>query len=107
MVMMLSCCKHVSVKHTTFCGPEVCLWPDRTVKDCLRETWLVQEQHLPYEEALAKRQAHIGSGTRLDYKRPLHLVRAEGCHMYDADGVQYLDCVNNVAHVGHCNPKVK
>jgi 4-aminobutyrate aminotransferase-like enzyme len=20
--------------------------------------------------------------------------------------VEYLDCVNNVAHVGHCNPKV-
>lgn len=85
----------------------MCLWPDRTVKPCLRGTWLVQEHHLPYEEALAKRQAHIGSGTRLDYKRPLHLVRAEGCHMYDADGMQYLDCVNNVAHVGHCNPKVK
>lgn len=26
--------------------------------------------------------------------------------MYDADGEQYLDCVNNVAHVGHAHPRV-
>lgn len=26
--------------------------------------------------------------------------------MWAADGTAYLDCVNNVAHVGHCHPKV-
>jgi 4-aminobutyrate aminotransferase-like enzyme len=27
-------------------------------------------------------------------------------HLYDAAGRRYLDCVNNVAHVGHCHPRV-
>ncbi|KAM6116450.1 LOW QUALITY PROTEIN: 5-phosphohydroxy-L-lysine phospho-lyase [Pterocles gutturalis] len=26
--------------------------------------------------------------------------------MYDENGRQYLDCINNVAHVGHCHPDV-
>lgn len=26
--------------------------------------------------------------------------------MWDADGRRYLDCYNNVPHVGHCNPRV-
>lgn len=66
----------------------------------------LQEHHLPFEEVLAKRRAHIGPGTTLNYRKPLHIVRGEGCRLYDADDVEYLDCVNNVAHVGHCNPKV-
>ncbi|CAL5221927.1 g4200 [Coccomyxa viridis] len=65
-----------------------------------------KEQHMPFAEVLAKRKTFIGPNTTLNYKKPLHLVRGEGCHLYDADGVEYLDCVNNVAHVGHCNPAV-
>ena len=26
--------------------------------------------------------------------------------MYDELGNKYLDCINNVAHVGHCHPHV-
>ncbi|XP_058813469.1 alanine--glyoxylate aminotransferase 2-like isoform X2 [Topomyia yanbarensis] len=26
--------------------------------------------------------------------------------MFDEEGTRYLDCINNVAHVGHCHPKV-
>ena len=26
--------------------------------------------------------------------------------LYDADGRAYLDCVNNVCHVGHAHPRV-
>jgi 4-aminobutyrate aminotransferase-like enzyme len=33
-------------------------------------------------------------------------VRGWMQHLYDADGQQYLDCVNNVAHVGHSHPHV-
>ena len=31
---------------------------------------------------------------------------ASGAHLYDADGRAFLDLVNNVAHVGHCHPRV-
>ncbi|XP_076317760.1 5-phosphohydroxy-L-lysine phospho-lyase isoform X2 [Tachypleus tridentatus] len=37
---------------------------------------------------------------------PLKIVRGEGQYMYDEIGRQYLDCINNVAHVGHCHPHV-
>lgn len=26
--------------------------------------------------------------------------------MYDEQGAEYIDCINNVAHVGHCHPLV-
>ena len=38
---------------------------------------------------------------------PLHMVRGQGCYLYNTAGVAYLDCVNNVAHLGHAHPKVR
>ena len=57
-------------------------------------------------EILAQRAAHIGSNLSVSYRRPLHIVRGWMQHLYDADGQAYLDCVNNVAHVGHSHPHV-
>ncbi|KAL1418364.1 hypothetical protein MTO96_005738 [Rhipicephalus appendiculatus] len=37
---------------------------------------------------------------------PLKIVRGQGQYMYDESGNAYLDCINNVAHVGHCHPHV-
>uniref|UniRef100_UPI00358FE214 ethanolamine-phosphate phospho-lyase-like isoform X1 n=2 Tax=Myxine glutinosa TaxID=7769 RepID=UPI00358FE214 len=34
------------------------------------------------------------------------MVRARGQYMYNEAGEKYLDCINNVAHVGHCHPHV-
>lgn len=31
-------------------------------------------------------------------KNPLKIVRGRGQYMYDENGVEYLDCINNVAH---------
>jgi 4-aminobutyrate aminotransferase-like enzyme len=42
----------------------------------------------------------------LAYREPLHIVRGRGAYLYDADGRAFLDLVNNVAHVGHCHPRV-
>ena len=41
-------------------------------------------------------------------KQPLVLVRGEGASLFDADGVEYLDCSSGhgVANLGHANPKV-
>jgi len=33
-------------------------------------------------------------------------VRGAGAYLYDERGRAFLDCVNNVAHVGHCHPAV-
>src|SRR5206468_7767701 len=53
------------------------------------------------DEILVARRDLLGPSLSLSYRTPLHIVRGEGAHLYDADGRAYLDCVNNVAHVGH------
>ena len=53
-----------------------------------------------------RRRALLGPGYKLFYERPLEIVRGEGVHLYDRDGVEYLDAYNNVPCVGHCNPTV-
>jgi 4-aminobutyrate aminotransferase-like enzyme len=55
---------------------------------------------------LDRRARLLGPNMRLFYDDPLHLVRGEGTWVFDADGRKYLDCYNNVPHVGHCHPKV-
>ena len=61
----------------------------------------------PADAALAERRAQVlGPAYRLFYQTPVHLVRGEGVHLYDAQGRRYLDCYNNVASVGHAHPRV-
>jgi 4-aminobutyrate aminotransferase-like enzyme len=55
---------------------------------------------------IAERQRVLGPANRLFYDRPVHLVRGQGSHLFDVDGVRYLDAYNNVASVGHCHPHV-
>jgi 4-aminobutyrate aminotransferase-like enzyme/Ser/Thr protein kinase RdoA (MazF antagonist) len=57
-------------------------------------------------ELLAERQQVLGTALSVSYRRPLHVVRGTGARLWDADAQPYLDCVNNVAHVGHCHPRV-
>uniref|UniRef100_A0ABI7ZHG5 5-phosphohydroxy-L-lysine phospho-lyase n=1 Tax=Felis catus TaxID=9685 RepID=A0ABI7ZHG5_FELCA len=48
-----------------------------------------------------------GDSCRLFYPEdPIKIVRGQGQYLYDEQGAEYLDCVNNVAHVGHCHPLV-
>ncbi|KAF2903922.1 hypothetical protein ILUMI_02249 [Ignelater luminosus] len=62
---------------------------------------------LPKNETIALREKHIGPSCQLFFRNdPLKIVRAKGQYMYDERGTSYLDCINNVAHVGHCHPDV-
>ncbi len=58
------------------------------------------------EDLLQRRRAHLGPSLSISYRRPLHLVRGWRQFLYDPQWRAYLDCVNNVAHVGHCHPRV-
>jgi len=53
-----------------------------------------------------RRQRLLGPAYQLFYDRPLHLVRGQGCYLYDQDGRGFLDLYNNVASIGHSHPKV-
>ncbi len=55
---------------------------------------------------LEARRRLLGRNLSVAYEKPLHIVRGSMQYLYDDEGRQYLDAYNNVAHVGHCHPKV-
>lgn len=57
-------------------------------------------------DLVARRRKLLGPNVPTLYEDPVHVVRGEGVWLWDADGNRYLDCYNNVPHVGHCNPRV-
>ena len=58
------------------------------------------------EQTLAMRKKYLGLSLSLAYNEPLKIVRGKGQYLYDEKGKEYLDCVNNISHVGHCHPAV-
>ncbi len=58
------------------------------------------------EEAIARRRKVMGEKLYVFYDPPLHIVKGEGVWLTASDGRCYLDCYNNVPHVGHCHPYV-
>ena len=52
------------------------------------------------------RQRFLGRNLSVAYREPLNIVRGEMQYHYDDEARRYLDAYNNVAHVGHCHPKV-
>ena len=74
------------------------------------KTWifgLKDWSNMQSNELLKKiRDQYLGPSLSLSYKQPLHIVSGQGQYLYDADGKEYLDAVNNIQHVGHCHPKL-
>ncbi|HJU93831.1 MAG TPA: aminotransferase class III-fold pyridoxal phosphate-dependent enzyme [Pyrinomonadaceae bacterium] len=58
------------------------------------------------ESILEARKRLLGRNLSIAYEKPLNIVRGEMQYVYDDEGRCYLDAYNNVAHVGHCHPKV-
>jgi 4-aminobutyrate aminotransferase-like enzyme len=57
------------------------------------------------EEILRLRERYLGRALSISYREPLKIVRGEGPYLFDEEGRAYLDCVNNVCHIGHCHPR--
>jgi 4-aminobutyrate aminotransferase-like enzyme len=58
------------------------------------------------ESLIARRARLMGPNVPTFYRTPVHIVGGQGVWLWDADGRRYLDCYNNVPHVGHCHPRV-
>ena len=58
------------------------------------------------DSLLKKRNKFLGPNLPTFYNSPVHLVKGKDVWVWDKDGKKYLDCYNNVPHVGHCHPKV-
>ncbi len=67
---------------------------------------VLRTDHWDSAAILGARGAYVSRTLSVSYRRPLHMVRGFMQHLYDADGQQFLDAVNNVPHVGHCHPGV-
>src|SRR5258707_731362 len=61
---------------------------------------------LSISETLSSRQRLLGRNLSVAYRNPLKIVRGSMQYLYDDNGREYLDAYNNVAHVGHCHPRV-
>lgn len=57
-------------------------------------------------DAIARRRRVMGEKLYVFYDPPLHIIKGEGVWLTASDGRRYLDCYNNVPHVGHCHPYV-
>lgn len=57
-------------------------------------------------DLIADRARLMGPNVPTFYDEPVQFVRGDGVWLWDVDGRKYLDCYNNVPHVGHCNPRV-
>lgn len=57
-------------------------------------------------KTLEDRSRLLGRNLSVAYERPLKIVRGSMQYLFDDEGRRYLDAYNNVAHVGHCHPKV-
>ena len=67
---------------------------------------LKQHSTAAAQDAAARRRRVMGDKLHVFYDPPLHIVKGEGVWLSAADGRRYLDCYNNVPHVGHCHPYV-
>lgn len=59
-----------------------------------------------HESLIAQRKQHIGANLSISYTHPLKIEKGALQYLYDDLGKTYIDCVNNVSHVGHCHPRL-
>ncbi|MFG0258525.1 MAG: aminotransferase class III-fold pyridoxal phosphate-dependent enzyme [Phycisphaerales bacterium JB043] len=71
----------------------------------LSEIHSAQASHAPLD-IMELRGKNLSATLSTSYKDPLKIVRGSGAYLYDEHSNAYLDCVNNVCHVGHCHPRV-
>ena len=65
---------------------------------------------LSYDENVRLRRKHLPPSLKTHYSESaagaIKVAFGQGQYLYDHEGQRYVDCVNNVCHVGHCHPRV-
>jgi len=64
------------------------------------------ESAASHSSLVTRRRQLLGGNLSLSYQTHLHIVRGWKQYLYDADGREFVDAYNNVAHVGHSHPRV-
>lgn len=65
-----------------------------------------RQDGLTREELIAKRKQLLLPNLSISYSEPIKFVRGDGVWLIDNYGRAYLDCFNNVCHLGHVHPDV-
>lgn len=63
-------------------------------------------QNEDYDVLETHRKQHVGRNLSISYQQHLKIDRGALQYLYDDKGNTFVDCVNNVSHVGHCHPVV-
>lgn len=73
-----------------------------------RSSTLQNENEIIGRQLIKDRDQHMGSNVSIFYKKAggLVITSGHGAYLTAIDGTSYLDCVNNVAVVGHSHPRV-
>lgn len=58
------------------------------------------------DQLLSLRKSKLVRNLSISYRQPLKIVRGKGPFLIDDRGRAYLDCYNNVAHLGHAHPEI-
>ncbi len=75
-------------------------------QNLIAETLPRLHEYVNKQTTLEQRQRLLGRNLSVAYRNPVKIVRGEMQYLYDDEGRRYLDAYNNVAHVGHCHPRV-
>jgi 4-aminobutyrate aminotransferase-like enzyme/Ser/Thr protein kinase RdoA (MazF antagonist) len=59
-----------------------------------------------HEDIVKLRRELLLPNLSISYDKPIKFVRGEGVWLIDDGGRAYLDCFNNVCHIGHAHPVV-
>ncbi len=81
------------------------LFPDaRTFAGIADEFY--QKSGRAHDEIVKLRRELLLPNLSISYEKPIKFVRGEGVWLIDDSGRAYLDCFNNVCHIGHAHPAV-
>ncbi len=67
-----------------------------------------KESHRLYQRALPVMPGGNTRHTVFFQPHPVYIERGEGCRVWDVDGVERIDCINNYSSLihGHCHPAI-
>lgn len=81
------------------------LFPDASALAGIPPETFHQDGHTR-AEIIKKRKEILLPNLTISYSEPIKFVRGDGAWLIDNKGRAYLDCFNNVCHIGHAHPDV-
>jgi 4-aminobutyrate aminotransferase-like enzyme/Ser/Thr protein kinase RdoA (MazF antagonist) len=82
-------------------------WRSEVIDAVRRGTGDSLRAPIAIDDLIDRRRRLLGAAiSPLSYDHPIHMVKANGAWMFDAEGHAYLDAYNNVPVVGHGHPHV-